>query len=188
MLRAEFDRPKEISYKGEVDIVTESDRRSEALIVARLRKHFPDHAIIAEEGSSSAAAGREILLARGPARWHHEFRARLSLLRRLDWPAGRRRADRGRGVQSGRRRAFHRGARRRRVSERKAHPRFVRRKAGPQPGGHRLSHAPAQATARTWITTGSSRCARTASGATVPPRSISARWRAAASRRSGNSA
>ena len=41
-LAQEFDRPKTISYKGEVDIVTESDRRSEALIVARLKKYFPD--------------------------------------------------------------------------------------------------------------------------------------------------
>jgi myo-inositol-1(or 4)-monophosphatase len=57
ILRPEFDRPKQISYKGEVDIVTESDRRSEALIVARLRKHFPDHAIIAEEGSGGTAGG-----------------------------------------------------------------------------------------------------------------------------------
>jgi len=57
MLRAEFDRPKKISYKGEVDIVTESDRRSEAAIVVRLRRHFPEHAIIAEEGSNSDAAG-----------------------------------------------------------------------------------------------------------------------------------
>ncbi|HEY6442563.1 MAG TPA: inositol monophosphatase family protein [Candidatus Acidoferrales bacterium] len=57
MLRVEFDRPKKISYKGEVDIVTESDRRSEAAIVARLRRHFPEHAIIAEEGSNSDAAG-----------------------------------------------------------------------------------------------------------------------------------
>ncbi len=57
ILRAEFDRPKKISYKGEVDIVTESDRRSEAAIVARLRSHFPQHAIVAEEGSGGAAAG-----------------------------------------------------------------------------------------------------------------------------------
>ena len=57
MLRAEFSRPKKISYKGEVDIVTESDRRSEAVIVGRLRQRFPEHAIIAEEGSNSAAAG-----------------------------------------------------------------------------------------------------------------------------------
>src|SRR5271170_7700287 len=52
ILRVEFGRPKEISYKGEVDIVTESDRRSEALIVSRLRDHFPGHGIIAEEGGS----------------------------------------------------------------------------------------------------------------------------------------
>jgi myo-inositol-1(or 4)-monophosphatase len=56
ILRAEFDRPKQISYKGEVDIVTESDRRSEALIVSRLRKYYPSHGIIAEEGGGSAAA------------------------------------------------------------------------------------------------------------------------------------
>src|SRR5271154_2672482 len=54
ILRVEFGRPKEISYKGEVDIVTESDRRSEALIVSRLRKHFPAHGIIAEEGANVA--------------------------------------------------------------------------------------------------------------------------------------
>ena len=57
VLRAEFYRPKQISYKGEVDIVTESDRRSEALIVARLREQFPSHAIIAEEGGGGVAAG-----------------------------------------------------------------------------------------------------------------------------------
>jgi len=56
-LREEFDRPKKILYKGEVDLVTESDHRSEKTIVARLRSHFPDHAIVAEEGSSGAAAG-----------------------------------------------------------------------------------------------------------------------------------
>lgn len=56
ILREEFDRPKKIIYKGEVDLVTESDRRSEELIVARLRKHFPDHGIIAEESGGAATA------------------------------------------------------------------------------------------------------------------------------------
>jgi myo-inositol-1(or 4)-monophosphatase len=56
-LRAEFDRPKKVSYKGEVDLVTESDRRSEAVIIAKLRNHFPQHAIIAEEGGGSSTAG-----------------------------------------------------------------------------------------------------------------------------------
>ena len=57
VLRADFEHPKKISYKGEVDLVTESDKRSEAIIVAKLRERFPAHAIVAEEGSRGAAAG-----------------------------------------------------------------------------------------------------------------------------------
>ena len=58
ILRTEFDRPEKISYKGEVDIVTESDKRSEAMIVERLRRYFPSHAIVAEEGSTGANSGK----------------------------------------------------------------------------------------------------------------------------------
>jgi myo-inositol-1(or 4)-monophosphatase len=58
VLREGFDRPKTISYKGEVDLVTESDRRSEQLVVARLQERFPDHAIVAEEGGGAAAAAK----------------------------------------------------------------------------------------------------------------------------------
>lgn len=58
ILRAEFDRPKKISYKGEVDIVTESDKRSEAVIVERLRRYFPSHGIVAEEGGTGANSGK----------------------------------------------------------------------------------------------------------------------------------
>jgi len=50
ILLAEFDRPQKIGYKGEVDLVTEADRRSEQAVVARLRSHFPRHAILGEEG------------------------------------------------------------------------------------------------------------------------------------------
>ena len=39
-----------ITYKGEVDLVTQADRRSEQAIVTRLRTYFPKHAIVAEEG------------------------------------------------------------------------------------------------------------------------------------------
>ena len=39
--------------KGEYDLVTATDRASEALVVERLRKHFPAHSIVAEEGSGS---------------------------------------------------------------------------------------------------------------------------------------
>ena len=55
ILREGFAHPKKITYKGEVDLVTESDRRSEELVVARLKRHFPDHGIVAEEGSGAAA-------------------------------------------------------------------------------------------------------------------------------------
>lgn len=56
ILRNDSARPKNISYKGEVDLVTETDKRSEALIVSRLRSHFPQHAIIAEEGGGGEPA------------------------------------------------------------------------------------------------------------------------------------
>ncbi len=50
-LLAELSRqPREISYKRKSDIVTDADRRSEAMIIAKIRRHFPDHAIVAEEG------------------------------------------------------------------------------------------------------------------------------------------
>src|SRR6185295_16157278 len=50
ILLAEFARPVTISYKGEVDLVTQADRRSEEAIVTRLQARFPRHAIVAEEG------------------------------------------------------------------------------------------------------------------------------------------
>jgi myo-inositol-1(or 4)-monophosphatase len=50
-------QPKRIEYKGDVDLVTETDRRAEAAIVGRIRKAFPDHAIVAEEGSEGAPRG-----------------------------------------------------------------------------------------------------------------------------------
>lgn len=50
ILVSEFSRPVSISYKGEVDLVTQADKRSEDAIVTRLHSRFPRHAIIAEEG------------------------------------------------------------------------------------------------------------------------------------------
>jgi myo-inositol-1(or 4)-monophosphatase len=62
ILMKEFARPVSISYKGEVDIVTQADRRSEQAIVTRLRMHFPQHAIVAEEGGGTENES--------PFRWH----------------------------------------------------------------------------------------------------------------------
>ncbi len=65
ILREEFARPAQISYKGdEVDLVTQADKRSEAAIVARLTEFFPDHAIAAEEGTGHESASASEF------RWH----------------------------------------------------------------------------------------------------------------------
>ena len=64
ILCEEFRRPVQISYKGDVDLVTQADKRSETAIVAKLTKYFPEHAIVAEEGSGhDSASGSEF-------RWH----------------------------------------------------------------------------------------------------------------------
>ena len=48
-----------IGFKSEdIDIVTEFDKRSEALIVERLAAAFPDDRIVAEEGTTHGEAGR----------------------------------------------------------------------------------------------------------------------------------
>lgn len=50
VLREGANRPRHIERKGPFDLVTDIDRTSEALVVAAIRKQFPDHAIRAEEG------------------------------------------------------------------------------------------------------------------------------------------
>jgi len=53
ILREEMERPPDIAYKTEFDLVTQADRRSEQFIVRRLRELFPQHTVAAEEGSGS---------------------------------------------------------------------------------------------------------------------------------------
>jgi myo-inositol-1(or 4)-monophosphatase len=47
-----FERKIGFEYKGPHDLVTAADRASEALIVDRLRAHYPTHSILGEEGSN----------------------------------------------------------------------------------------------------------------------------------------
>jgi len=51
LLREFYHRGVATEYKGEVDLVTEADRASEALIVRRLGEAFPGHGVFGEEGS-----------------------------------------------------------------------------------------------------------------------------------------
>lgn len=51
VLKQYYGQKKRIEYKGEINIVTEADRRSEKLIVDHLTARFPRHSILAEEGT-----------------------------------------------------------------------------------------------------------------------------------------
>jgi len=55
ILREGYGNARHVEHKGVVDLVTEFDYRSEALIVARLRQAFPDHSVHAEESGQTAA-------------------------------------------------------------------------------------------------------------------------------------
>jgi myo-inositol-1(or 4)-monophosphatase len=59
ILVAELARPVNIGYKGDVDIVTQADKRSEAAIIRRISAAYPKHAIVAEESGAHAADGVE---------------------------------------------------------------------------------------------------------------------------------
>jgi myo-inositol-1(or 4)-monophosphatase len=54
LLRERIDESHTVQYKGEINLVTEADRLSEALIVDRIRRSFPDHDILTEESPETA--------------------------------------------------------------------------------------------------------------------------------------
>ena len=56
ILRQSFATEIRIDYKGEVNLVTEADRAAEATIIQTIRKRFPDHRFLAEEGGEYATA------------------------------------------------------------------------------------------------------------------------------------
>jgi myo-inositol-1(or 4)-monophosphatase len=57
LLKDFYHRGVRTEYKGDVDLVTEADRASEALIVSRLRAAFPGHGIYGEEGTREGLEG-----------------------------------------------------------------------------------------------------------------------------------
>jgi len=62
LLLEKFGRKINISKKGEINLVTEADLASEALIVERIRSYYPKHSILAEESGEAGIAG-------GDSRW-----------------------------------------------------------------------------------------------------------------------
>ena len=51
--RERRDRVGKVSYKGDIDMVTEVDLLCEKEIIGRIRKRFPDHCILAEESGAT---------------------------------------------------------------------------------------------------------------------------------------
>ena len=56
ILREKVQTERHIDHKGLVDLVTDADRASEALIASRLRAAFPQHRLLGEEGTRSDTA------------------------------------------------------------------------------------------------------------------------------------
>jgi myo-inositol-1(or 4)-monophosphatase len=58
VLRAGFGQVREVRFKGEVDVVTEVDEQAERAIVSLIRARFPEHGVLAEEGSPGGSNQR----------------------------------------------------------------------------------------------------------------------------------
>jgi myo-inositol-1(or 4)-monophosphatase len=58
LIRERWHQPKEIGYKGAIDLVTSADRESERRIIQVLQRNFPDHSILAEEETDLVGTGR----------------------------------------------------------------------------------------------------------------------------------
>ncbi len=54
LLRAGLEREHQIELKGTIDLVTDVDHASEALLVQAIHSRYPDHSIVAEEGNTTS--------------------------------------------------------------------------------------------------------------------------------------
>lgn len=63
LIRDRFNAPRDVDHKGTIDLVTDTDRASERMIAEAIRARFPDHQLLAEEGSTAADT------AASPYRW-----------------------------------------------------------------------------------------------------------------------
>jgi myo-inositol-1(or 4)-monophosphatase len=61
ILLEKFGRHINVQKKGEINLVTEADLASEALIIERIKSYYPKHAILAEESGEAVVMGAETL-------------------------------------------------------------------------------------------------------------------------------
>ena len=57
LVMEKYGRVLKVSKKGDINLVTEADLASEAMIIERIRSYYPKHAILAEESGSAVVAG-----------------------------------------------------------------------------------------------------------------------------------
>src|SRR5258708_36027519 len=62
ILLEKFDRGISITKKGDINLVTEADLASEALIIEKISSYYPKHSILAEESGEAHVVG-------GDAKW-----------------------------------------------------------------------------------------------------------------------
>jgi len=60
LLLEKFGRITTITKKGDINLVTEADLASEALIVERIKSYYPKHSILAEESGKAVVLGDEL--------------------------------------------------------------------------------------------------------------------------------
>lgn len=57
LLLEKFGRKLNVSLKGDINLVTEADLASEKLIIERIKSHYPQHSILAEESGEAVIIG-----------------------------------------------------------------------------------------------------------------------------------
>ncbi len=57
ILLEKFGRKIKVSKKGDINLVTEADLASEALIIERIKSYYPRHSILAEESGEAVVVG-----------------------------------------------------------------------------------------------------------------------------------
>ncbi len=70
-----FNKKKKITYKGDIDIVTETDKKAESAVIGVIEKNFPNDAILAEESGFKRKAKRRWIIdpIDGTTNFFHSF-------------------------------------------------------------------------------------------------------------------
>jgi len=76
LLKENFGKQQDVQYKGRIDLVTEMDRRSEELIISRLRAAFPGDGFLAEERGQDGGSSDRVWIIDpldGTVNYAHEY-------------------------------------------------------------------------------------------------------------------